>query len=88
MLAPGEISGLLNSTLLNAVNKRKATGTKLLLAALAVNKAGQDVYDTVKVRDIVGRLNNPAVSAVTGYKGEAARKLLQSIVKGDNPLTQ
>jgi hypothetical protein len=84
VVPPNELSGYLNSTLVNAIDKRRK-GLRLLVAALAVNK-GKDDYGA-PVGDIVRRLHSPSFTAMQPVGGTKARRLLNSIMKGRNPLT-
>lgn len=87
IIPPQELSGLLNSTLMNATNKRKAEGLQLMLAALAVHDKGVDQYDQQRVNRIVERLNNPAILPMTAYRNKNALDLLHSIMERRNKLT-
>lgn len=87
VIPPNELAGMLNSTLINAVNKRRAEGIRLLLGTLAVNKAGTDVYDNTTIQNILHRLGTQALVPVQSYKGPAATKLLAAIQAGKLPLT-
>lgn len=86
-IPPQELSGILNSSLRNAVNKRRAAGIQLLLGALAVQKNGQDIYDPEQVAAIVSQLGAAPVVSVPSYKGQEAAKLLAKIRAGKLPLT-
>lgn len=87
VLPPNTLSGILNSTLMNAVTKRRAEGIKLMIAALALHEKGKDIYDPQRVAAVVSRLAHPAVHALPRYSGDAAKKLLTAIASGDYPLT-
>lgn len=84
VVPPNELSGYLNSTLVNAIDKRQR-GLRLLVAALAVSN-GKDDYGA-PVGDIVRRLHSPSFTAVQPVGGMKAKRLLNSIVKGTNPIT-
>lgn len=84
---PNQLAALLNSTLANAVDKKRKTGTRLLVAALAVNKNGIDDY-TADVKSITDKLNHPAIHSVPMYTGDAAKKLVSAISSGQFPLTR
>ncbi len=86
-ISANELSGLLNSTVRNALYKRQGDGIRLLVAALAVNRNGVDEYDQQAVRDIVGRLGSDRLTTVDAYRGREALKLLKSMASGANPLT-
>jgi len=87
VIHPNQLAALLNSTLANAVDKKQKTGTRLLIAALAVNKNGVDDY-TADVKSITDKLNHPAIHTIPMYKGDAAKKLVSAISKGQYPLTR
>ena len=86
-IPPQELSGLLNSALANAVNKRRAEGINLLMAALAVNKDGVDDYNPAVVAEIVKQLNTDKLRPLPSATGPAAAKLLARIRSGKYPLT-
>lgn len=86
-IGANELAGLLNATTMNAVNKRKATGAKLLVAALAVNKGNLDDYDAVGLQHIVDALGTDKVHTVDRYTGQAAMDVLKKLKAGTDPLT-
>ena len=85
VIPPQELSGFLNSTIQNAIQKRQR-GLRLMVAALAVNR-GKDDYGA-PVGDIVRRLHSPSFTAVEPVTGAKARRLLNQILKGTHPLTE
>jgi len=85
VIPPQELSGYLNSTIANAIQKRQR-GLKLLVAALAVNN-GKDDY-SAPMQDIVRRLHSPSFTVLPQERGEKARRLLKAIIEGRNPWTQ
>lgn len=86
VVPPQELSGYLNSTLVNAVDKRRR-GLGLIMAALAVHRQNLDDYQA-PVADIVRRLHSPSFTAVQPVAGVKAQRLLKQIVAGRNGLTQ
>ena len=84
VIPPQELSGFLNSTIQNAIQKRQR-GLRLMVAALAVNR-GKDDYQA-PVADIVRRLHSPSFTALQPVGGEKARRLLKQILAGRHPLT-
>ena len=84
VIPPQELSGFLNSTIQNAIQKRQR-GLRLMVAALAVNR-GKDDYGA-PVGDIVRRIHSPSFTAVEPVTGAKARRLLNQILKGTHPLT-
>lgn len=86
VVPPQELSGYLNSTLVNAADKRRK-GLGLLMAALAVHRQHLDDYQA-DVGDIVRRLHSPSFTAVQPVAGAKAQRLLKQIVAGRNGLTQ
>lgn len=86
VVPPQELSGMLNSSLLNAVDKRQK-GLRILMAALAVAE-DRDVYDADRVAAIVNRLPTQSIKALPMKSGPAAKRLLNSIVAGKEPLTE
>ena len=84
---PTQLSALLNSTLANAVDKKQKSGTRLLIAALAVNKDGVDDY-TADMKAVTDKLKHPAIHSLPLYTGEAAKQLVAAIKAGEFPLTR
>lgn len=84
---PTELTGILNSTLANAIDKKQKSGVRLLIAALAENKNGVDDYWT-GADDIVAKLNHPAIHGLPPVTGEAAKRLVEKIRTGKYPLTR
>lgn len=84
---PTELTGILNSTLANAIDKKQKGGIRLLIAALAENKDGVDDYYT-GADDIVAKLNHPAIHGLPPVTGEAAKRLVEKIRAGKFPLTR
>lgn len=83
---PNELSGLLHSNLVNAIDTKQKRGIHLLIAALAENKNGVDDWYT-GADDLVAKLNNPSIHAMPPVTGEAAKRLVDKIVAGKYPLT-
>ena len=83
---PNELSGLLHSNLVNAIDTKQKRGIHLLIAALAENKNGIDDWYT-GADDLVAKLNNPSIHAMPPVTGEAAKRLVDKIVAGKYPLT-
>ena len=84
---PSELTGLLHSNLVNAIDKKQKSGIRLLIAALAENKNGVDDYYT-GADDIAAKLNHPAIHGMPPVTGEAAKRLVKRIVEGKYPLTR
>ena len=83
---PNELSGLLHSNLVNAIDTKQKRGIHLLIAALAENTKGVD--DWYKgADDLVAKLNNPSIHAMPPVTGEQAKRLVAKIVAGKYPLT-
>ena len=82
-----ETAGLLNSTLVRAIDKKQKGGINLLMAALAVNQNGVDDYNA-DITDIVHRLNNPAIHTIPSYTGVQAKRLVDAIRSGKDPNTR
>jgi len=85
-IPPQELSGMLNSTVMNARRRAAADGIRLMLAALAVNRGGDD-YSQDKVSDVVGRLGSPSVHALPRYAGKDAMRLAEAMRNGKDRLT-
>lgn len=83
---PNELSGLLHSNLVKAIDTKQKKGIRLLIAALAENKNGKDDWYT-GADDLVAKLNNPSIHAMPPVTGEAAKRLVAKIVAGKHPLT-
>lgn len=83
---PNELSGLLHSNLVNAIDTKQKRGIHLLIAALAENKNGIDDWYT-GADDLVAKLNNLSIHAMPPVTGEAAKRLVDKIVAGKYPLT-
>lgn len=84
---PSELSGVLNSTLVHAIDKKQKKGIQLMLAALAENKNGVDDYDTDTV-SLAKKLNNPNIHGMPVVTGEAAKRLVEQIASGRYPMTR
>lgn len=84
---PNELSGLLHSNLVNAIDTKQKRGIHLLIAALAENKNGVDDWYT-GADDLVAKLNNPSIHAMPPVTGAAAKRLVDKIVAGKLPLTR
>lgn len=84
---PNELSGLLHSNIVNAVDTKQKKGIRLLIAALAENKNGVDDWYT-GADDLVAKLNNPSIHGMPPVTGEAAKRLVAQIVAGKYPLTR
>lgn len=84
---PTELTGILHSNLVNAIDKKQKSGIRLLIAALAENKDGVDDYYT-GADDIVAKLNHPAIHGLPPVTGEAAKRLVNRIAEGKYPLTR
>ena len=85
VVPPQELSGYLNSTLMNAIDKRQK-GLRLVVAALAAS-GKKDDYGA-PVGDIVRRLHSPSFTALEPVAGNKARRLLKQILAGRYGLTQ
>ena len=83
---PNELSGLLHSNLVNAIDTKQKRGIHLLIAALAENTKGVDDWYR-GADDIVAKLNNPSIHAMPAVTGEQAKRLVAKIVAGKYPLT-
>lgn len=84
---PNELSALLHSNLVNAIDKKQKGGIRLLIAALAENKNGVDDYYT-GADELVAKLNHPAIHGMPPVTGEAAKRLVEKIKSGKYPLTR
>ena len=84
---PNELSALLHSNLVNAIDKKQKGGIHLLIAALAENKNGADDY-WAGADDIAAQLKHPAIHGLPPVTGEAAKRLVNQIVAGKYPLTR
>ena len=84
---PNELSGILHSNLVTAIDKKQKSGIRLLVAALAENKDGRDDYWT-GADDIATKLNHPAIHGLPPVTGEAAKRLVEKIRAGKYPLTR
>lgn len=84
---PNELSGLLHSNLVNAIDTKQKRGIHLLIAALAENKNGVDDWYT-GADDLVAKLKNPSIHAMPPVTGGAAKRLVAKIVAGKLPLTR
>lgn len=85
VVPPQELSGYLNSTLVNAIDKRQK-GLRLMVAALAAS-GKRDDYGA-PVGDIVRRLRSPSFTALEPVAGNKARRLLKQILAGRHGLTR
>ena len=86
-IGANELSGLLNSTILNSARARTGKGIDLLVAALAVHNNGVDDYDQRVVNDIISRLNSDKIAPVRSYQGAQALRMLKDMQAGRNKLT-
>ena len=84
---PNELSALLHSNLVNAIDKKQKSGTRLLIAALAENKNGRDDWYS-GADDVVAQLNHPAIHGLPPVTGESAKRLVEKIRAGKFPLTR
>ena len=84
---PNELSAILHSNLVNAIDKKQKGGIRLLIAALAENKNGVDDYWT-GADDIVAKLNHPAIHGLPPATGDEAKRLVEQIRTGKYPLTR
>ena len=84
---PNELSGILHSNLVNAIDTKQKKGIRLLIAALAENKNGKDDWYT-GADDIAAKLNNPSIHGLPPVTGDAAKRLVAKIVAGKHPLTR
>lgn len=84
---PNELSGLLHSNVVNAIDTKQKKGIRLLIAALAENKNGQDDWYT-GADDLVAKLHNPSIHGMPPVTGDAAKRLVAQIVAGKYPLTR
>jgi len=84
VIPANELSGYLNSTLQNAIQKRQR-GLRLMVAALAMNK-GRDDYGA-PMQDIVRRLHSPSFTVLPSAKGSRAKRMLKNIMEGRDPYT-
>ena len=87
VIHPSELTAILNSNLTNAIDKKQKNGIRLLIAALAENKAGVDDY-TVDTVALAKQLNNPYIHGMPLVRGEEAKQLVKDIAAGRNPLTR
>jgi bifunctional non-homologous end joining protein LigD len=84
---PNELSALLHSNLVNAIDKKQKGNVQLLIAALAENKNGADDWYT-GADDIVAKLRHPAIHGMPPVTGESAKRLVDKIRAGKFPLTR
>ena len=84
---PNELSALLHSNLVNAIDKKQKGGINLLIAALAENKNGVDDWYT-GADALAEKLNHPAIHGLPPVTGDSAKRLVNKIVAGKLPLTR
>lgn len=82
-----ELAGLLNAATLKAHNKMQSDGTRLLVAALALNDNGTDDYNQQRLQGVVDKLDSPYVLSLRRYKGKEAQQLMRDLARGNNKLT-
>lgn len=89
VLSPQELSGILNSTLSNAIRKKRQEKIKLRLAALAtLDNTKEDYADEDTLKAIASSLS-PVVFIPPRYNtGGDAMAALSEMQKGEHPLTQ
>lgn len=88
ILAPQEISGLLNSNLGKALARRRQ-GVQLKLAALGLVEDGKDNYDPELISRAVGKLKLPGITSPPVYKTQSeVDKALAEMRAGTHPLTR
>lgn len=90
VLPPYELGALLNSTLVNAIRKKRSAGIKLKLAALATLKGKNENYlDKDALERLTEKLALPNVFVPPVYRtsGEALQAL-QQMRSGEHPLTE
>lgn len=87
VLPPQELSGYLNSILVNAAARRVREGMSLRMAPTAIVGPNGDDYDRRKVSEIVARLALPQFMDIPKYDRDAAMKAIEAMRKGRHPLT-
>ena len=85
-ITPNELSGILNSTLSNAIKKKRQADIQLKLALLG--KLERDIETYTDLASDVNLLNNPSVIGVPTYNKEKAIEALALMRRGEHPLTQ
>jgi len=88
-LPPQAISGILNSTLSNAIRRKRLDNIRVRLAALALLDEGGERYDPALTRDLVKQLGHPSIISLPTYttpvQAEAAIARMRA---GTHPLTR
>ena len=87
VIHPTELSGILHSNLVNAIEKKQKRGIRLLIAALSEPVDGKDDYYT-GADSLVRALGHPAIHELPAFTGEAAKRLLTKIRTGVYPRTK
>ena len=90
VLPPYELSALLNSTLTNAIRKKRAANIKLKLAALATLKGkNEDYLDKEALGTLTKKLALPNIFVPPVYRtSREALQALQQMREGNHPLTE
>lgn len=87
VLPPQTLSGILNSTLSNAVKRKLKDNIRLRLAALALLDEQGEHYDPAKVKELVKQLNLPNVTALPEYRGKTLTEQIELMKRDKHPLT-
>ena len=85
VIPPQDLAGILNSTLSNAITKKRIKNIKLKLALLGKLQGNTESY--IDLADDVKALNNDTFISVPTYNKEEALKALSLMRKGNHPLT-
>lgn len=85
-ISPNELSGILNSTLSNAIKKKRAANIKLKLALLGKLQKESEYYTDLS--DDIAALSLDSVIGVPTYDKEQALDALSLMRRGLHPLTQ
>lgn len=89
ILPPQEISGILNSTLSNAIRKKRRDSIRVRLAALSLIDDGGERYNQEEVQDMVKKLNLPSITSLPTYQKPAvAMSEIEKMRQGTHPFTR
>ena len=86
IIPPQELSGILNSTLSNAISKKKLSNIKLKLALLGKVTDKGEIYEDLT--SDAKKLNLDSVIGLPTYNKDKAIEALEQMRKGSHPLTK
>ena len=86
VIPPQKLSGIINSTLSNAIRKKRMDSIDLKLALLGKLQDNQELY--TDLAEDVKLLNNKNIISVPTYTKDSALRALSDMRKGKHPLTQ